>query len=858
MHSFPRNILLPVFLFFALLAGDSLRGQVWEWNNPVPQGDELRDYFCPPSSPVVFACGVKGTLLRSQDLGQTWNILSPPIPQYGKPDLNGGTFVNSTVGYLCGSFNTILKTIDGGVTWNFISTYNTSGTKWNSIFFLNPDTGFVVGNGGAIVKTINGGLTWTGVTSTVTSSLLKIYFSDNVTGYINADTKLLKTVDGGSTWASVYTFPTSSYRYADFTGDTIFIKYYDNNTRIKRSPDGGTTWQSIFLSSSNLIGTIAFLNDSVGYDIRSNSSIWRTIDCGQSWVNVYNGFGMVILVPLHQLLIMSGGFEGQLLRSTNLGNSWNVVSSDPGIHHFYSVAMNPSGQGFAGADTLMMRTNDGGRSWVHGSFFSCYTYADHQYLNSDTMVAVGCMFSRSEDAGISWSPHGPDTIAPVLLGCGFLNSDTGMIVSSGIQNGFSIHRTFDGGNTWDTIFTTPNYTLHEVAMVSSSVAVATSYGPNKLLRTADAGVTWSVVYTGLSPFDEVVAFGDTLYAFNYSEIVRSTDGGVSWTNVSPGSTIARMEFINGHTGIISRTFVSPHGPGTYIYSTSDAGQTWHRYPDVCGSTGYTLLGMSDTSRIIKGQGVTLQSWNGDTTKLYSSFSPDKYLVCPGDTIHFTNHTSSIISCSWDVDGVFQSNAYNFNYYASSPGLHYIGLKVYSTTDSSYSVATINVSSGSISSFTYSSIGSSASFVNTTTGSFTNVLWNFGDGNQSTQNNPSHTYLSSGTYNVCLYTYSLCSIDTFCQTINVTLTSSEELADKNDIVLWPNPANDVLYFSSGDNSLKSIKITDARGATVLSFNNLSTKASSVDISGLADGIYFILVYNEEGFASSRKIIVNKSR
>lgn len=42
------------------------------------------------------------------------------------------------------------------------------------------------------------------------------------------------------------------------------------------------------------------------------------------------------------------------------------------------------------------------------------------------------------------------------------------------------------------------------------------------------------------------------------------------------------------------------------------------------------------------------------------------------------------------------------------------------------------------------------FTNTSTGSFTSFLWDFGDGNTSASENPSNTYSSVGTYTVTLF------------------------------------------------------------------------------------------------------------
>ncbi|MEK6615582.1 MAG: PKD domain-containing protein [Bacteroidota bacterium] len=53
-------------------------------------------------------------------------------------------------------------------------------------------------------------------------------------------------------------------------------------------------------------------------------------------------------------------------------------------------------------------------------------------------------------------------------------------------------------------------------------------------------------------------------------------------------------------------------------------------------------------------------------------------------------------------------------------------------------------------FTYSVNNNVVTFTNTSTGaSVPAYFWNFGDGNYDWQTNPTHTYMSNGTYNVCL-------------------------------------------------------------------------------------------------------------
>ena len=75
------------------------------------------------------------------------------------------------------------------------------------------------------------------------------------------------------------------------------------------------------------------------------------------------------------------------------------------------------------------------------------------------------------------------------------------------------------------------------------------------------------------------------------------------------------------------------------------------------------------------------------------------------------------------------------------------------------------------SFTYS--GASAIAFNYT-GSTTDVdsiRWSFGDGGTSPLTNPTHTYASIGSYNVCVKVYSWCGVDSFCTTITVPCISA---------------------------------------------------------------------------------------
>lgn len=71
-------------------------------------------------------------------------------------------------------------------------------------------------------------------------------------------------------------------------------------------------------------------------------------------------------------------------------------------------------------------------------------------------------------------------------------------------------------------------------------------------------------------------------------------------------------------------------------------------------------------------------------------------------------------------------------------------------------------------FTNTASNLTLSFTDNSTGTPTSWAWDFGDGSPvSTQQNPTHTYGSTGTYNVCLTATNACGSTTICQSITVT-------------------------------------------------------------------------------------------
>ena len=108
-------------------------------------------------SGIGFAVGEDGVILRSLDMGQTWNEVDSGVSN----PLYAVNFPSDTVGYAVGSSGLILRTADGGSTWTAQSSGIT--TDLYGVTFLGEYFGMVVGESGVILHTDTGGLpkdTW--------------------------------------------------------------------------------------------------------------------------------------------------------------------------------------------------------------------------------------------------------------------------------------------------------------------------------------------------------------------------------------------------------------------------------------------------------------------------------------------------------------------------------------------------------------------------------------------------------------------------------------------------------------------------------------------------------------------------
>lgn len=83
------------------------------------------------------------------------------------------------------------------------------------------------------------------------------------------------------------------------------------------------------------------------------------------------------------------------------------------------------------------------------------------------------------------------------------------------------------------------------------------------------------------------------------------------------------------------------------------------------------------------------------------------------------------------------------------------------------------------------------------------------------------------------------------------TGLEENQIQNNISLYPNPTKERVYINTSI-PIKKITISNLLGQEIKKYNNLET-TSSINISGLNEGVYFVKIYTEK-VVLSKKIVV----
>jgi photosystem II stability/assembly factor-like uncharacterized protein len=312
---------------------------------------------------------------------------------------------------------------------------------------------------------------------------------------------------------------------------------------------------------------------------------------------------------------------------------WQVVVAP--ASNLPSMAFAPDGTNgiVLEADGGMLRTEDGGKTWVQASIPADITTELRAgvFIGAATGVVVGDggAILRTEDAGKSWQRVILPDFKIDLRAVVFNGAATGVAVGNG-----AILRTEDAGKNWQrtTLPAEPKSDLRAVVFNSATTGIAIG-SRGTILRTEDAGKNWQHA-TKPADFNvdvRAVVFTDATagivvgrYRGNFKSILRTEDGGKTWQGVSLPAGVSNLDavaFTSPMNGIAVSTGAGPAQferaggsatAGSAILWTEDGGRNWKRAATPNGFRQYlSFVFTSTTTAIAVGrQGAIIRSEDG--------------------------------------------------------------------------------------------------------------------------------------------------------------------------------------------------------------------------------------------------------
>jgi len=571
---------------------------VWEWQNPLPQGNSLSDIAFFDANTGV-AVGSYGTILRTTDGGVTWEVRSSGMTTnlYAVATTDGG------IGVAVGESGIILQTTDGGATWASRSSgvvvrlsdvaFAAAREGIGSDTFANGPIAIAVGwyrdHSGVVLRSTDGGQSWTAQESGV-KWLNAVSFADaNVGTIVSGDNTMLRTADGGATWERQtidywsriffhdvqYVDPDKGFALGSHQSGGLFLATTDAGVtwgRLQRgmhlleNPQRGWDGPSIHSISKGNAETIIMVG--------SSGDGLRTTDGGVSWQwekpfpRSYALYGVAFATPATATAVGRGGM---ITRTSDGGETWSDYTRGA-VANLWGVSFTDASHGIAvGEHDTVVRTADGGNSWVRQTVTTgppAPGFSDVFAIDINTVVAVGYWgIWRTGDGGASWAKvWSEDDLGLVAVAFGGAN------VGVAVGESRTVLQTLDNGRTWARISVsgeTDDY-LWDISFGSATTAMAV--GANgMILRTTDGGITWQYPsrtedhLTGVSLVDDNIG---TVVGPD-GTILRTTNGGTTWINQSTGTDdfFLGVAFLDASSGIVV-------GNGGRVFRTDDGGVTW--------------------------------------------------------------------------------------------------------------------------------------------------------------------------------------------------------------------------------------------------------------------------------------------
>jgi photosystem II stability/assembly factor-like uncharacterized protein len=274
-----------------------------------------------------------------------------------------------------------------------------------------------------------------------------------------------------SQWSTLNIPLTGRYEDLCFINDSVGWTAGGGNTGIYKTTNKGFTWFKQF-PSTKYLRSIEFTTPLIGFCGSLDSSLYKTIDGGTTWIDIANSItpkpkGICGLSAPNTNVIYGCGFwasPAYIIKSVDGGNTWasinmsgyanalvdiHFISADTG---FVTGMANPTTDG-----GIVLYTTDGGATWSvkhktmipQDMIWKIQSPDGRNYFGSiESIPANGNIrIIKSINAGASWNTQIVANTYETMQMVGFIDSLTGW---TGGRYG-TIYETIDGGSNWHSI-----------------------------------------------------------------------------------------------------------------------------------------------------------------------------------------------------------------------------------------------------------------------------------------------------------------------------------------------------------------------------------------------------------------------
>lgn len=475
-------------------------GKTWNW---------VSFDILPPASAIAFPDAAHGYLVSdsgkiyfSGDSCLTWQSRVYPTNEY----LSSVSFPSSQTGYICGYGGSVIKTQNGGDTWNSVYSGN---TRLFSTSFISATHGCAVGDSGKVLITYDGGITWDSSFLNNTLNCKKVCMVNDSVILINATSELteffMMSNDSGNTWNVINSGLVPSGFYSCGNGNVFGVGKYG---LITKSSDFGNTWNNLSNNITYTNGWVDYIADiefpdamngfALYTDYGSNTSlILKTTDAGNSWAGTDTIFPVVRSVISFTTPDVGLLMGHDIYKTSDAGKTWHCTFQGTWQETIMRAADFSATNGIAVYDNggPVFRTADMGESWtkitnIPGAGFHAVSFANDSvcYLSGDSTIL------KSEDTGLTWNQVNN---AQTFYNIDFINAQTGYGSGSGI------FKTTDGGFSWVKVYEGDKYIPLDFYDQDTGYAAINMY-LKKIIKTTNGGISWSETNMPLG-FDNITS-----------------------------------------------------------------------------------------------------------------------------------------------------------------------------------------------------------------------------------------------------------------------------------------------------------------------------------------------------------------